>query len=100
MQHKGQSQRQKLGHIIVRSCAQCGLRCGLTVGVAGQVRPLLEAMGRGVIELGADPAAAASAKLIGNFLIVSQVLCSGACWGLENESARGACELFITNIAR
>ncbi len=37
-----------------------------------QVRPLLQAMGRGVIELGADPAAAASAKLIGNFLIVSQ----------------------------
>lgn len=37
-----------------------------------QVRPLLQAMGRGVIELGANPAAAASAKLIGNFLIVSQ----------------------------
>jgi hypothetical protein len=77
---------------------QCGLRCGLTVGGAGQVRPLLEAMGRGVIELGADPAAAASAKLIGNFLIVSQVLCSGVCWGPKNESARGTCELTIADI--
>lgn len=46
------------------SCAAAG---------AAQVRPLLQAMGRGVIELGDDPAAAPSAKLIGNFLIVSQV---------------------------
>ncbi len=73
--------RNPVGHMIIQSCVQYRLHCGLTVGVAGQVRPLLEAMGRGVIELGADPAAAASAKLIGNFLIVSQVRCKGVCWG-------------------
>ena len=45
-----------------------------------QVRPLLEAMGRGVIELGDDPAAAAAAKLVGNFMIISQVVSSaGVC---------------------
>ena len=38
-----------------------------------QVRPLLEAMGRGVVDMGDDPAAAAAAKLVGNFMIISQV---------------------------
>jgi phage FluMu protein gp41 len=85
---------------MIRSCIQCRLHCGLTVGVAGQVRPLLEAMGRGVIELGADPAAAASAKLIGNFLIVSQVLCQGGVLGPQGERARGACELSVTDLNR
>ena len=42
-------------------------------GMRAQVRPLLEAMGRGVVELGDDPATAAAAKLVGNFMIISQV---------------------------
>lgn len=48
-------------------------------GMHAQVRPLLEAMGRGVVELGDDPATAAAAKLVGNFMIISQASTSGGC---------------------
>lgn len=52
--------------------ASCRLRRVLMSGMRAQVRPLLEAMGRGVVELGDDPATAAAAKLVGNFMIISQ----------------------------
>ncbi|KAK9845377.1 hypothetical protein WJX81_004942 [Elliptochloris bilobata] len=52
---------------------QCLVVASGAAAAMEQVRPLLQAMGRGVIELGADPAAAAAVKLIGNFLVVSQV---------------------------
>ena len=50
--------------------AGCGV--GRWVGMRAQVRPLLEAMGRDVVDLGDDPATAAAAKLVGNFMIISQ----------------------------
>ena len=77
-----------------------GASRGSVINVAAQVKPLLEAIGQGILDCGDDARAGSAMKLVGNFFISSwiELAAEGMTLGEKNGVARETVLDFITKL--